>query len=111
MRPGDVYGPGSHFWTVTPVRELMRRRLTLPAMGRGVMSPVYVDDLVEGIALAAEHDAAAGEVFVLSGGHDVETREFFGRYARMLGRRRVPVAPTAPRSPTSPTAAFFRRQG
>jgi nucleoside-diphosphate-sugar epimerase len=35
-----------------------------------------------------------GEVFTLSGGHDVEAREFFGHYARMLGRRRVPVAPT-----------------
>ena len=95
VRPGDVYGPGSHFWTVVPVRELMRRRLTLPAMGRGMMSPVYVDDLVEGIALAAGHDDAGGEVFVLSGGRDVEARDFFGAYARMLGRKRVPVAPTA----------------
>jgi nucleoside-diphosphate-sugar epimerase len=95
VRPGDVYGPGSHFWTIVPVRELMRRRLTLPAMGRGMMSPVYVDDLAEGIVLAAGHDDAAGEVFVVSGGSDVEARDFFGRYARMLGRRRVPVAPTA----------------
>src|SRR3954447_24301090 len=31
----------------------------------------------------------------LSGGVGVETRHFFGRYARMLGRRRVAVAPTA----------------
>jgi nucleoside-diphosphate-sugar epimerase len=34
-------------------------------------------------------------VFTLSGGADVEARDFFGRYARMLGRKRVPVAPTA----------------
>ena len=95
IRPGDVYGPGSHFWTVTPVRELARRRLVLPAMGRGTMSPVYVDDLVDGIVSAAGHEDAAGEGFVLSGGHDVEAREFFGHYARMLGDRPVPVAPTA----------------
>lgn len=94
VRPGDIYGPGSHFWTVTPVRELAARRLALPAMGRGYMSPVYVDDLVEGVMLAATHDRGAGGVFTLSGGHDVETREFFGHYARMLGRKRVPVAPT-----------------
>jgi nucleoside-diphosphate-sugar epimerase len=94
VRPGDVYGPGSHFWTVTPVRELAARRLALPAMGRGLMSPVYVDDLVDGVMLAATHDRGAGGVFTLSGGHDVETREFFGHYARMLGGKRVPVAPT-----------------
>ncbi len=94
IRPGDVYGPGSHFWTLTPVREIARRRLILPAMGRGTMSPVFVDDLVEGIMLAAAEEHAVGEVFTLSGGRDVEAREFFGHYARMLGKERVPVAPT-----------------
>ncbi|MGH2925738.1 MAG: NAD-dependent epimerase/dehydratase family protein [Solirubrobacterales bacterium] len=94
IRPGDVYGPGSHFWTLTPVREMAMGRLILPAGGRGTMSPVYVDDLVEGIARAATHEDAVGEVFTLSGGHDVEASEFFGHYARMLGRERVPTAPT-----------------
>lgn len=94
IRPGDVYGPGSHYWTVTPVRELAAHRLVLPAMGHGTMSPVYVDDLVAGIMLAAGHERGAGEVFTLSGGRDTEAREYFGHYARMLGRDRVPVAPT-----------------
>ncbi len=94
IRPGDVYGPGSYFWTHFPVRELARRRLILPAMGRGVMSPVFVDDLAEGIVLAAADERGRGEIFVLSGGHDVEARDFFGHYARMLGKDRVPVAPT-----------------
>jgi nucleoside-diphosphate-sugar epimerase len=94
VRPGDVYGPGSHFWTVTPVREMAARRLVLPAMGRGQISPVYVDDLVEGVMLAGAHERAVGQVFTLSGGHDVEARDFVARYARMLGRARVPAAPT-----------------
>lgn len=94
IRPGDVYGPGSYFWTHFPVRDLARRRLILPAMGRGIMSPVFVDDLAEGIALAAGNADAAGEIFILSGGHDVEAQEFFGHYARMLGKDRVPAAPT-----------------
>jgi nucleoside-diphosphate-sugar epimerase len=94
VRPGDVYGPGSYFWTLTPVREMAKRRIVLPAMGRGMMSPVYVDDLVEGVMLAAGNERAVGEVFTLSGGRDVEARDFFGRYARMLGRERAPAAPT-----------------
>ena len=94
VRPGDVYGPGSHFWTATPVRELKARRFVLPAMGRGLMSPVYVDDLLDGVLLAASRQKAAGQVFTLTGPRSISTREFFGHYARMLDRRRVPVAPT-----------------
>jgi nucleoside-diphosphate-sugar epimerase len=95
VRPGDVYGPGSRPWTVLPIELMKARRLVLPARGRGIHSPVYVDDLVDGIVAAAETAAAAGHVITLSGGAGVETREFFGHYARMLGRRSVPAVPTA----------------
>jgi nucleoside-diphosphate-sugar epimerase len=95
VRPGDVYGPGSRPWTVLPIELMKTRRLVLPARGRGIHSPVYVDDLVEGIVAAAEAEVAAGQVITLSGGTGVETREFFGYYARMLGKRSVPTVPTA----------------
>ena len=95
VRPGDVYGPGSRPWTVIPVEEIRARRLVLPAMGRGIFSPVYVDNLVDGIVLAASRPEGAGRVFTLTDGVGIESREFFRHYARMLGRRAVPVAPTA----------------
>ncbi|MDQ3990848.1 MAG: NAD-dependent epimerase/dehydratase family protein [Actinomycetota bacterium] len=94
VRPADVYGPGSRPWTILPVQELKARRLLLPAMGRGIFSPVYIDNLVDGIAAAAAHDAAAGHVLTISDGAGVESRDFFAHYARMLGRKHVPVAPT-----------------
>jgi nucleoside-diphosphate-sugar epimerase len=94
IRPGDVYGPGSYFWTATPVREIKRRRFVLPAMGRGHLSPVYVDDLVDGVMRAAARPEGEGQAFTLTGGARVETRDFFGRYARMVGKKGVPVAPT-----------------
>jgi nucleoside-diphosphate-sugar epimerase len=94
IRPGDVYGPESNFWTVIPVQEIKRRRLMLPAGGKGHLSPVYVDDLVEGVMRAAASPEAAGHAFTLTGGVGVETRDYFGRYARMVGRKGVPVAPT-----------------
>lgn len=93
MRPGDVYGPGSRPWTILPVEEIARRRFLLPAMGRGTFSPAYVDNVVDGIVLAAASDEAAGQVFNVSDGHGVTTGQFFGHYGRMLGRR-VAVAPT-----------------
>ena len=94
IRPGDVYGPGSRPWTVLPVEAIAAGRFFLPAMGRGIHSPVYVDDLAAGVLAAAHSDAAAGQVLTISGGVGVSCNEFFGHYARMLGKppaRRVPT--------------------
>ena len=95
VRPGDVYGPRSRPWTLLPLEEIRRRRMVLPAWGRGIFSPVFIDDLVDGIVLAATHEAGAGGVFTLTDGTGVTTREFFGHYARLLGRP-LPAMPTAP---------------
>jgi nucleoside-diphosphate-sugar epimerase len=94
IRPGDVYGPGSRPWTLLPLEELKRNRFILPARGRGVFSPVYIDNLVDGIVAAAQAPAASGGVFTLSDGAGVTTAEFFGHYARLLDRR-LPTLPTA----------------
>jgi dTDP-glucose 4,6-dehydratase len=39
-----------------PIEMMKARRLVLPARGRGIHSPVYVDDLVAGIIALAESD-------------------------------------------------------
>ncbi len=94
IRPGDVYGPGSRPWTILPVEAIASGRFFLPAMGRGIHSPVYVDDLVAGVLLAARAPEASGQVFTISGGVGVSCEEFFGHYSRMLGKppsRRVPT--------------------
>lgn len=95
IRPGDVYGPGSRPWTTLPLEMLRAHRFALPERGRGIHSPIYVDDLVRGVVAAAECGPAAGRVINISGGVGVETSEFFDHYARMLGRRRVPTVPTS----------------
>jgi len=95
VRPGDVYGPGSRPWTIMPVEGMKKNQFLLPAMGKGIFSPVYVDDLVDGILLAADSPAAAGQVFTISGGVGVSCREFFGHYSRMLGKEKPTVVPTA----------------
>jgi nucleoside-diphosphate-sugar epimerase len=95
VRPGDVYGPRSRPWTVEPVRMLKSGSLALPAGGHGMHSPVYVDDLVDGILLAAAEPEAAGRIFILTGPEHVSIGEFVGHYCRMLGvdpPRSVPTA-------------------
>lgn len=89
VRPGDVYGPGSRPWTILPVRQISAGLLS--AVPRGIFSPVYIDNLVAGVALAAE--ARAGRVYTLTDGRGVPNEEFFGHYFRMLGKRGPRVAP------------------
>ncbi len=94
LRPGDVYGPGSRPWTILPVEMLRHHQVVLPAHGRGVLDAVFVDDLVEMVVLVAGNDRALGQVFNVSGDAPVETRTFFGHYARMLGVREPPAIGT-----------------
>jgi nucleoside-diphosphate-sugar epimerase len=94
VRPGDVYGPRSRPWTVLPVQLIKKNLFLLPARGTGIFSPVYVDDLVDGVLLAAVTPGASGQVFTLAGGVGVPCRDFFGHYYRMLGKRGPLCTPT-----------------
>jgi len=93
VRPGDVYGPGSIPWVLQPIALMRSRKLVLPAGGRGIHSPVYVDDLVDGIARSLTASAAAGRVITLSGGQGVQVGTYVNHLARMIGVK-VPTVPT-----------------
>jgi nucleoside-diphosphate-sugar epimerase len=86
IRPGDVYGPGSGPWTVRPVRLLASGRLVLPGRGDGLITPVYVDDLVDAIVRAVESGGSAGRAYTVWDGAAVTALEFFSHYGAMLGR-------------------------
>ncbi|MDQ1631075.1 MAG: hypothetical protein QOC80_1047 [Frankiaceae bacterium] len=100
VRPGDVYGPGSSPWTMRPLETIQAGSFRLLDRGRGILSPVFVDDLVEGSLSLLEPGTlrlrpdAVGEVFHVTGGVGVSAAEFFGHYARMteVRLRSVPSA-------------------
>ncbi|HEY6780745.1 MAG TPA: NAD-dependent epimerase/dehydratase family protein [Thermoleophilaceae bacterium] len=104
IRPGDVYGPGSRPWTLLPLEIIRSGRFLLPARGRGVFSPVYIENLVDGVVLAAAHPDAAGQVFTLSDGVGISSREFFAHYFRRLGKRGPICLPTAVAVPLASAA-------
>jgi nucleoside-diphosphate-sugar epimerase len=95
IRPGDVYGPGSRAWIVEPIKAIRARQFLLPDRGRGIFSPVYIDDLVDGVVAAAGLAQGAGQVFNLTSGVGVSCAEFFGHHWRWVGRRgAMPSLPT-----------------
>ena len=86
IRPADIYGPGSRPWTLIPVQMIQKGLFLLPAHGQGVFRAIYIDDLVNGVMLAAEKDAGSGQIFILGGENATTCEKFFGHYYRMLGK-------------------------
>lgn len=93
LRPGDVYGPGSSQWAVRPLQAMRSHQFALIGRGEGLILPIYVDDLIESIVLALTVPGAAGTAVTVWDGKAVTSADFFGYYARMLGRDRIPQVP------------------
>ena len=91
VRPGDVYGPASNQWAIRPFDALRTGQFRAPA-GDGIITPVYVDDLVDALFRALTTESARGP-YTAWDGSAVPVTEFFGHYARMLGKDDVPTAP------------------
>lgn len=98
IRPADVYGPGCRPWVIEPLAAMEAGRFLLPAHGEGLFTPVYIDDLVDGIVRAAGTPATAGRIVHLGGERPVTTAEYFGYLWRMsghTGRLRTASTPVA----------------
>ena len=93
VRPGDVYGPGSVPWVLRPLETMKRGLFRLPGDGSGLMTPVYIDDLVDCIVRAYRTPSAAGRAYTCWDGHAVTARDFFSHHARWIGRERVDTIP------------------
>lgn len=87
IRPGDVYGPGSRPWVILPLEAIDKGQFMLPAKGEGFFRPIYIDDLVRGIALAVSTKEARGEIFNLSCEGYMSTKEFFSHHYQWKNKR------------------------
>ena len=94
IRPGDVYGPGSRPWIILPLEAINKGQFMLPAEGKGFFRPIYIDDLVRGIALAVSTQEASGEIFNLSCEGYMSTKEFFSHHYQWKNKRGPMVVST-----------------
>jgi nucleoside-diphosphate-sugar epimerase len=71
VRPAWVYGPGDKR-TYKFFRMVAKGRFFLIGDGQTKLSPVYVEDIVQGLVLCAEQiEKAIGEVFIVAGAKSV----------------------------------------
>jgi nucleoside-diphosphate-sugar epimerase len=93
LRPASTYGPRGTAWTLNPLEQIRRGRLRLLGGGRGLINLGYIDNVVDGTLLALTQPQAIGQTYNLCDGVTITFREFYGYYARMLGKRRIPSVP------------------
>jgi nucleoside-diphosphate-sugar epimerase len=97
VRPTIIYGAGDTNGMLDKTAAMIRAG-TYRIVGDGTNSlhHTHVDDVVDGVYLAATHPAAAGVHFILAGPETITLREFSDCVARAVGRpvakMRVPLA-------------------
>ncbi|HXG02313.1 MAG TPA: NAD-dependent epimerase/dehydratase family protein [Candidatus Binatia bacterium] len=102
VRISETYGPGDRR-LLRLARAVARRRFMLIGDGSNRHHPIYIDDLVDGLLLAAATEAAVGGVFVLAGPDILTTREMVAIIGRQLG-----APPTLGSIPLPPVLAAAR---
>ncbi len=102
VRPPPVYGPRDY--GMLDVFRMLKYGIVSDIGKDTYTNFVYVEDLVEGIILAAESEKGVGETFHIGDVENLATIEAFRRVARALGKRvisfKIPL-------PIVYVAAFF----
>jgi nucleoside-diphosphate-sugar epimerase len=110
IRPGDVYGPHSVPWVLRPLELAKAGQLVVPGNGDGVMLPVYIDDLVQAVALGIS-EGTPGRPYAAWDGEPVTFEDYFNRLADLVGAshaRRLPRPLLAVSAAAMEAAASFR---
>ncbi|MBN1236878.1 MAG: NAD(P)-dependent oxidoreductase [Gammaproteobacteria bacterium] len=96
VRISETYGPGDGR-LIKLFRAVNDGVVPIIGDGGNEHHPVYVDDLVAGLVLAAESPGAVGETIVLAGSEVVTTRGMIEAVAEALGKPlrsvRLPLTP------------------
>ena len=96
VRPADVYGPRDRR-LLKLFRAIRKGQFVMIGNGQNEHHMVYVDDLVAALILAAEREAAIGEIFIIAGESPIRLEELVRMIAELLDvptpRLRIPLAP------------------
>lgn len=110
LRPGMVYGPGSRTWTVRIAKWAKGGYAPLLNGGAASAFPIYVENLVDMLLLAATEPAASGETFNAVDDGPITMQDFIGGYMAMVPTDRALRLPCwLPRIAAFFAEPFFKR--
>lgn len=99
VRPGMIHGPGSQNWTERLFRYARRNPILFPGDGSGSAHPIYIDDVVDALALITGNESLSGEIFNISADPSSTWREWLLAYAALAGHKNwVSVPPMLARA-------------
>jgi UDP-glucose 4-epimerase len=86
VRATPVYGPGSKGNVSRMIRAMARGVFPAPPDTRNARSMIHVDDLARALDLCADHEAAAGRLFIVSDGRVYSTRQIYEWVRASMGK-------------------------
>ncbi|MGK5050954.1 UDP-glucose 4-epimerase family protein [Janthinobacterium sp. RB2P8] len=93
VRPPLVYGPGVRA-NFLRLMQLLKWGIPLPLGAvHNRRSMVGLDNLVDLLSLCCRHPRAAGEIFLVSDGHDMSVTELLRSLSSAMGKKPVPLFP------------------
>jgi nucleoside-diphosphate-sugar epimerase len=96
VRISETYGPGDRR-LLKLFKAIKKNVFFMIGKGDNKHQLIYVDDLIEGMYLAATAEQAVGEIFVLAGKEVLSTQEMVDSIAKQLGtsirRSHAPLGP------------------
>ncbi len=85
IRIPETYGPGDRR-LLKLFKTINKNVFFMIGKGKNLHHLIYVDDLIDGLFLAADNDRATGEVILLAGNDVISTNEMVGTIADALGK-------------------------
>ncbi|ADE16353.1 NAD-dependent epimerase/dehydratase [Nitrosococcus halophilus Nc 4] len=96
IRISETYGPGDRR-LLKLLKAIDKKMFFMIGKGDNRHQLIFVDDLIEGLWLAAKNDEALGQVFVLAGKEILTTNQMVATIAKVLGvtqrKLRAPLWP------------------
>ncbi len=87
VRPTAIFGPGDRGRFLLLYRRIASGRFVFLGDGSAHYHPVFVENLVDGLILAAETDGARGERYLIGNDHSLPIRELVAAVARSIDVR------------------------
>jgi nucleoside-diphosphate-sugar epimerase len=92
IRPANVIGPRSA-WVDELARQFLKTPVPLIDGGKHSASLIFVDNLVDGIILAATNDTASGQIYQLRDDWDVTWKHYLTDLSAMLDKKPIGSIP------------------
>lgn len=87
VRPDQIFGPGDHLHFARMAERLQAGRGIVVGSGQNALPLVYVDDVVQALLLALDHDRAVRQIYNITAARPLTQRQFLDAIADEVGAR------------------------